>query len=266
MAAEEKAHYYGLLRDAGVNFDKHYRDYKTDELKQAWEKLSAGLEAPPGPQPEPEQEVDPEAAAFYGFTPPEPELEPEPVGEILDEPAPPPQRAPVDVRPADPMEMAGQRLNSQPEDEPIRIDPDTGRAWFQEEILKPGYPKPRGRRVLTYMETGTKQIRTKAGDYVETFEVAGDEQARVAEVKVTLPSYQVGIFRDPRFPFKVHCYNGLEGFDLFEVHDYYGGPELVPPECKRIYVENVLCWDIRSVVRAIETEYRQLVLSRKVEE
>jgi hypothetical protein len=107
-------------------------------------------------------------------------------------------------------------------------------------------------------------VTTKAGDYTETFEIPGTEQ-RQAEVRVTLPAYQVGIYRDPRFPFKVHCYNGVEGFDLFEVQDFWGGAELVPAEVKRMYVENDLCYDIRTTVRAIEAEYRHLQLTGKIE-
>jgi hypothetical protein len=160
----------------------------------------------------------------------------------------------------DPNEMAGQRLNQKDPDEPIRVDPDTGFIWFQEEILKPAFPKPRGRRVLRYLERGTKQVTVKNGDYTETFEIAGDQAAREQEVRVTLPSYQVGLYKDPRFPFKIHVYNGRRGFDLFEVQKYYGGAELVPAECKKIYVENVLCYDPRTVIRQIQTEYRQLQL------
>jgi len=160
--------------------------------------------------------------------------------------------------------MPGQRLNTQPEDVPIRID-EMGRAWFQEEVRKPPYPKPRGRRVLKYMERGTKTETVQNGEYVETFEVAGTGAPHPAEVKITLPSYQVGIYRDPRFPFKIHCYSEREGFDLFEVHEFYGGAELVPPDCKRVYVENDLCYDIRSVVRAIQNEHRQLQLMGKVQ-
>jgi hypothetical protein len=164
----------------------------------------------------------------------------------------------------DPDEMPGQRLNTQPEDEPIRID-EFGRAWFQEEVRKPSYPKPRGRRVLKYMERGVKVDTVQNGEYVETFEVAGTGAPHPAEVKITLPSYQVGIYRDPRFPFKIHCYNDREGFNFFEVAEFYGGVELVPEACKRVYVENDLCWDIRSVVRAIQNEHRQLQLMGKVQ-
>jgi hypothetical protein len=169
----------------------------------------------------------------------------------------------VPKRAADPNELAGQRQNSKAEDEPIRVD-DAGRLWFQEEIRKPSYPKARGRRVMTYTDPGVTTQTVKNGDFIESFEVAGTEVGRTSEVKITLPSYQVGIYKDPRFPFRVHTYNGIEGFDLFEVADYYGGRELVPAEVKRIYVENVLCYDIRTTVRAINDEYRQLQLTGKV--
>lgn len=172
-----------------------------------------------------------------------------------------PPRAPVAQ--ADPEEMPGVRLNTKPEDEPIRVD-DQGRIWYQEEVKKPAYPKPRGRRVLKYLETGVETKTVQNGEYVETFEVAGVGAGKPAEVKITLPSYQVGIYKDPRFPFKIHCYNGREGFNLFEVQDYYGGAELVPDECKRVYIENDLCYDVRSVIRAIQNEHRQLQLMGRV--
>jgi hypothetical protein len=163
----------------------------------------------------------------------------------------------------DPNELAGQRMNSKDLEEPIRTDPD-GKVWLQEEVRKPAYPKPRGRRVLKYMDPGVEQRTVRAGDYQETFEISGDPaNARPAEVKITLPSYQVGIYRDPRFPFKVVCYNSEEGFDLDEVRTYYGGRELVPPSVKLKYVSNVLCYDIISVVRAIEEEYRTRVLGQR---
>ena len=169
----------------------------------------------------------------------------------------------VPVASADPNEMPGQRLNTKAEDEPIRVD-EKGRLWYQEEVRKPAYPKPRGRRVLKYLETGVETKSVQSGDYVETFEVAGSGPGKPAEVKITLPSYQVGIYKDPRFPFKIHCYNGREGFNLFEVQRYYGGAELVPEECKRVYIENDLCYDVRTVIRAIQSEHRQLQLIGRV--
>jgi hypothetical protein len=79
-----------------------------------------------------------------------------------------------------------------------------------------------------------------------------------------VPSYQVGIYKDRRFPFKIHTYNGVQGFDFEEVARYYGGTELVPPVIKRMYVENVLCYDIRTVVRAIQEEFRQQQLTGRI--
>ena len=178
----------------------------------------------------------------------------------IEDPLPSPT-APV-VAAADPDELPGQRLNTQG-GAPIRID-ETGREWYQEEVKKPSYPRPRGRRVLRYQESGVEQVTVQNGEYTETFEVAGSGPGQAAEVKITLPSYQVGIYKDPRFPFKVHTYNGMEGFDLFEVEEFYGGAELVPAAVKRIYVENHLCYDIRSVVRAIEAEHRQLQLTGRI--
>ena len=160
----------------------------------------------------------------------------------------------------DPGELPGQRQNLDPE--VIRVD-DEGREWYQEEVRKPSYPKPRGRRVLTYMDTGVKTETIKVGEYMETFEVAGEQPSRPSEVKITMPSYQVGIYKDPRFPFKIHTYNDREGFDLFDVHNFFGGSELVPWGVKRTYIENSLCYDIRSVVQAIQSEYRQLQLQGK---
>jgi hypothetical protein len=243
MSQGEKAAYFKALKEAGVKFDKHYREYSTEQLKHAYDTLAAAAtEAEPVPPVE-----EPPPTEFF-FPPP---------GEQV------PIVPTAPVSPPNPTEMAGERLNTKAEDEPIRTD-EQGRIWYQEEIPKPAYPKPRGRRVLTYLETGVEKESIRVGDYVETFEVAGKGPAQTAEVKITLPSYQVGIYRDPRFPFRIHVYNGLQGFDLFEVHDFYGGPELVPQEVKRVYVENVLCYDIRTTVRAIETEFRQLQLAGKV--
>lgn len=242
MSQTEKAGYFRALKAAGIPFDKHYREYTTTELKAAYDKLDEGLkqQAPPDPGPTDGSDYveDPPPSEFFGLQ----------------------REAPVAQR--DPEEMAGARQNSLPEDEPIRTD-ENGRVWYQEEVAKPSYPKPRGRRVLKYQDSGVEEQQVKVGDYIETFEVAGRGAPRESEVRITLPSYQVGIFKDPRFPFRVHTYNGREGFDLFEVQNYYGGAELVPAECKRIYIENVLCYDIRTVVRAIETEYRRLQLANR---
>jgi hypothetical protein len=247
MSQAEKSAYYQALKAAGVEFDKHYREYTVDELKQLH-----GILGQPAPAVAPRGNV-----AEQVQRPRQPALDPR-VAAATGRPAPP-------VREKDPNELAGQRQNTnRAEGEPIRTGED-GKIWYQEEVLKPAYPKPRGRRVLKYMEPGVVEKKVQNGDYVETFEVSGDmSQAVQAEVKITLPSYQVGIYKDPRFPFKVVCYNGNEGFDLEEVQDYYGGSELVPPAVKRKYVENVLCYDIRTVVRAIQEEFRQQQLAGKI--
>ena len=244
MSQSDKAHFYNALKKAGVTFDKHYREYKTPELAEAYQKLvDAGAievdNTPPTAAPPPV--VDPAAP----------------------KPPPPPAAPAIPRAPANPDEMPGSRLNSKSPEQPIRVD-ENGLVWLQEEVRKPAYPKPRGRRVLKYLETGFKEETIKDGEYVETFEVAGDAPGRPAEVKITLPSYQVGIYRDPRFPFKIYVYNENRGFDLFEVQDFYGGPELVPEEIKRVYIENVLCYDIRTTVRAIQSEFRQMQLAGKV--
>jgi hypothetical protein len=252
VSQTDKARYFNELKDAGVSFDKHYREYTEAELKTQFDELVA-RQAPSDFRP-PQAQTDPAAAKFFGFEAPSPASNPEP-----------PPVAPVAY--ADPHELAGARQNTnRATDEPIRVDPDTGRLWFQEEVLKPAYPKPRGRRVLKYQDPGVRVQTIKAGEYTESFEISGDPaNAREAEVKITLPSYQVGIYKDPRFPFKVVCYNGNEGFDLEDIQNYYGGAELVPEDVKRKYVENVLCYDMRSVIRAIETEYRQQQLRGSIQ-
>ena len=107
-------------------------------------------------------------------------------------------------------------------------------------------------------------MEQRVGPALAGIDEALTSPGKPAEVKITLPSYQVGIYKDPRFPFKIHCYNGREGFNLFEVQRYYGGAELVPEECKRVYIENDLCYDVRTVIRAIQSEHRQLQLIGRV--
>lgn len=256
MSQSDKAALYARLKEAGVSFDRHYREYSTEELADAVARLDSAEAAAA-------EEAVAEQRSEHGDIP----MSDEDAARIFGTPRPAamPEKTPVSVPRAekDPAEMPGQRLNTAVELQPIRTD-EQGRVWYQEEVRKPAFPKPRGRRVLQYMEGGVEEKTVKNGDYVETFEVAGTANRRPAEVKITLPSYQVGIYKDPRFPFKVHTYAEKQGFDLFEVQNYYGGAELVPTEIKRIYVENVLCYDVRTTVRAIQTEYRQLQLAGKV--
>jgi hypothetical protein len=270
----EKAHHYQALKAAGVPFAKPYRQHTEAELREAHQALRAGLavQAPP-PAPKPvsappeaaqgpvlrtasppgsatDVATDPAAAAFFGF---------EVATNAQDLAAlPDPLLAP---RPAPQDELAGARQNTREEWEVIRVD-EEGRLWYQEEVKKPAYPKPRGRRVMRYSDPGvqTQTITDKDGTS-ETFEIPGDpSNARMAEVRITLPSYQVGVYADPRFPFRVITYNGNNGFHLDDVQDFYGGAELVPASVKRTYVENVLCYDVRTVVQAVQAEARQIQL------
>jgi len=266
MSAARKGFYFKRLKEAGVPLERHFRDYTLDELIQA-HKLAEQEGVVAAPTMEELADLDERAhrakqrkEATEAARSLEPDTGPPPLPTLPDAPVGQQRTAPVQVplqNHPDPDEMAGVRQNSKDLEDPIRID-DQGRKWLQEEVKKPAYPKPRGRRILRYNDPGVRTETVKQGEYTETFEVSGDpKNATPSEVKITLPSYQVGIYRDPRFPFKVITYNGNSGFDRQDVVDYYGGVELVPDECKRKYVENVLCYDMRSVIRAIQTEFRQ---------
>lgn len=236
MTQENKSALWQTLKAAGVEISKPYRQCSEEELEHAVAYLR--------------QE---QAKTSMAGVVPAPERG---------------DRGPIDrfahvpVMPADPNEMAGEMLNTHTELTPIRKDED-GRVWFQNEVRKPAYAKPRGRRVLTVQEHDTKQVTVPSGQFTESFEVPDrDSPLRPTTIKITLPSYQVGIYQDPRFPqFKTICYGGNEGFDFEDVQRFYGGPELVPSDVQRKYVENVLCYDQRTVIRAIEAEYRQSQLN-----
>lgn len=218
MSQSEKAELYGELKDAGVQFTKHYREYTTDDLKKMV--MAHRMHNPP-PLPEPE---------------------PNPPMPVFEEPV-----------------AGAQQYTPGNGETVIRVD-ENGWEWLQDEVLKPAFPAPRKRRKLTYVDTGAKMETIVNGKYIESFETAGTE-VKTGEVKITMPSFQVGIYRDPRFPqFKIHTYNGLRGFDLFDVYKYYGGADLVPPEIKKLYVANDLCFDITTTIRAIRAEFRELSL------
>lgn len=269
MSQTEKAALFNELKAAGVKFERHYREYGTAELQEAVNVLRAEQGRPDSEHVEPPEDPHPSQVAEDVIPGPDPD---QPtfaeLADLAEQATQQPQDTPGWTPPVaerNETELPGQRLNEKHEDEPIRTDPETGYVWYQEEVAKPAFPKPRGRRILRYVETGVKRVSAQNGEYTEEFEVAGDGARREAEIKITLPSYQVGIYKDPRFPFKIHTYAGNRAFDLFEVEEFYGGADLVPSECKRVYVENVLCYDIRTVVRAIQSEHRQLQLMGKVE-
>lgn len=249
MNANPKPELYRQLKEAGLPLSRTYAQYTVEQLRSELDAEGMAFTETEEPAP----------AGFFGLESPEPE-ESRPAETPEEVWAPEPK---VRTGQADPEELPGQRLNTHRPDDVIRVD-EQGRFWHQEEVRKPAYPKPRGRRVLKYMDTGVRKETVRQGEYVETFEVAGNEASRPAEVKITLPSYQVGIYSDKRFPFKIHCYDGREGFDLQDVEQYFGGSPLVPDTCKRIYIENELCYEIRSVIRTIQTEHRHLQLTGKI--
>lgn len=230
MANADRSALYHELKEAGVQFDKHFREYSTAELAEAVEALRAkqgrpGLDdLPPTAKEKTTQNVQ----------------------------VPREQPASPDIpRPFATTEM-----------KPVRYDEATGRVWYREEVLKPAYPKPRVRRKLTYVDPGVKKQVAAAGQFMESFEVAGD-QARTAEIRVTVSSYQVGLCADRRFPFLIHSYNGHEAFDLFEVANFFGGMDLVPETIKTTYVGNDLCYEIQSTIRTIEQLYRDQNLMKE---
>ena len=146
-----------------------------------------------------------------------------------------------------------------PADRPIRCDLQ-GRIWFRDDVPKPAIPRARMTRKTRYTDPGVKEERTfrEDGRIDEIYEVAGEE-AREMTVTTTLPSYQVGRYKDSRFPFMIHVYNQQQGFDFSDVIEFYGGRELVPGTIKTVYIGNMLCYHISSTVQTIENNYSQLM-------
>ena len=147
---------------------------------------------------------------------------------------------------------------SHPVDIPIRIDLHA-RIWFMDEVQKPAIPKARMVRKTRSIDRGVKQLRTtrENGATDEIIEVAGDEH-RELTTSVTLPSWQVGKYRDARFPFAIHSYNGQTGFDYLEVVRYFGGYDLVPGTIKVLYVGNQMCYHIPSTRDTIQNQFHLL--------
>lgn len=242
MSQTEKAALYKTLKRAGITFDRHYREYSTEDFQAAVDQLQATGKLPPPPEP---------ATPKFQWD--------DVVREASKQEETP---APAPARPTPPEEhadiVAGRHAYR--DESPLRTD-EQGNVWYREEVTKPAVPKPRARRVLDYVDPGTVVKTISNGQYTESFEVAGDQQTR-RQVKITMPSYQVGVYKAPNLPFRVHVYNDNRGFDLFEVQEYYGGGDLVPSDIKRIYVGNDLCYDINSTIRTIEAEYRRFNLNR----
>ena len=244
MSAALKGFYWKQLKELGIEFERPYRNYTLAELRDSYSALVEEGLAPA---------IDEDAArASYQKEPEQPESQPT---------TPEPSQPSVPVSAHNVHEHAAERAYSAGYDEePVRIDPVTKFVWFREEVRKPAAPRPRARRKLTYVDSGTKTMEVSDGRYVETVEVSG-QQRNTGEVRITMPSYQVGVYLDPKFKdFKIHVYNDVKGFDLFDVQKFYGGADLVPAGIKRIYVGNDLCYDMLTVIRTIEEEYNRLRL------
>ena len=244
MSAALKGFYWKQLKELGIEFERPYRNYTLAELRDSYSALVEEGLAPA---------IDEDAArASYQKEPEQPESQPT---------TPEPSQPSVPVSAHNVHEHAAERAYSAGYDEePVRIDPVTKFIWFREEVRKPAAPRPRARRKLTYVDSGTKTMEVSDGRYVETVEVSG-QQRNTGEVRITMPSYQVGVYLDPKFKdFKIHVYNDVKGFDLFDVQKFYGGADLVPAGIKRIYVGNDLCYDMLTVIRTIEEEYNRLRL------
>ncbi|UQT01730.1 hypothetical protein SEA_MORRILL_45 [Microbacterium phage Morrill] len=163
-----------------------------------------------------------------------------------------------------PSRRAGLTFNTHGPDDPLRVD-SQGKVWYRDEVPKPAIPLPRMRRKVKYVNPGVKTVerRLPDGHLDESFEVAGDGHEE-AEIKITLPSSQVGIYYDPRLPFRVHVYNGRRGFDYMDIIRFYGGDLLVPEDIKKatLYVDGDLCFDIIKTRTIMERELREARLGR----
>lgn len=179
----------------------------------------------------------------------------EAAGQPLPSPPEPPRQPPKDSVPGDHAYRAGS-------DETVLYVDDEGRAWYREMFLKGDGARPRVRRRISYIDSGVVKRQSADGHFTETYEVAGTER-NAREVFVTMPSYQVGIYKDPRYPWKIHVYDDRRGFDLNDIAEYFGGMTDVPASCKRIYVSNDLCFDMRSVIQTVRALARDLMLQKQ---
>lgn len=277
MSQSSKSAYFQAVKAAGVPLEQHYREYTTEQLKAIADQHGIAVTEPAPATPAPPAREDDIAEVKEQIAG---------LGDVISKlaalmaqqiaPAPkeagqlPQKIAPSQPAPVrrgamlDPREHAGVTLNTHAVDEVLRVD-EQGNQWYQNEVNKPGYAKPRGRRVLRDMAPDTvKQTITTSDGYTETFEIPGDPaHSRSIEAKVTLPSYQTGIFKAPGMPFKIHIYQNARGFDYDDVNNYYGAADLVPDTIKRTYVSSDLCYDIQTTIRAINDEYRERVLQKE---
>ena len=267
MGFRTRGLYWQALKDAGFTSDKPFREWTIDELRAVYASYQAdGTEIAEidddedDELPERTDEMDELREQLAAVTDTVNKLATIITSGQVEQPvAPPPSTTPA----LDPNEHAGVTLNTHAPDEVLEVD-EYGNEWYQREVGKPGYAKPRGRRVLRYDDSGTKTTTVVGPDgYTETFEVSGDpNNSHPSEVKITLPSYQVGIYKAPNLPFRICTYKGARGFHWDDINAYFGGQSLVPAYIKRIYVSTTLCYDMQSVITTIEALYRERVLKQ----
>jgi hypothetical protein len=162
-------------------------------------------------------------------------------------------------------DRAGLTFNTHGPNDILRID-SRGMVWFRDEVMKPAIPQKRMRRKVKTVTSNIEEVHTYRpdGGIDETFEVAGDEQHEI-EIKISMPTSQVGIYVDPRMPFKIHQYGNKRAFDYDEVVRFYGGLMQIPSSITTIYVDIDLCFDIASVRDTMEKEYREQFFGRSLQ-
>lgn len=274
MAQGDKATLYRALKASGYEFKKIYRDYKAAELAEIHQEVFGAQEQPAAEVPQPRREPYPPKKDENAELREQLAQLTETVGALAKMVAPGQRRQEQAAEPMaaasarlgskvpqlDPKVHAGVTLNTHVDEDVVKVD-EQGNKWFQVEVTKPSFAKPRARRVLKYNDPGVAKETHKVGEYTEEFEVAGDgKNLKPSEIKITLPSYQTGIYLSPNLPFRIHTYNGVRGFSMEDLHKFYGGADLVPSTIKRVYVSNDLCYDITTTIRAIENEHRERVL------
>ena len=290
MAQSQKSAYFKALKEQGVTFTKHYREYSTEEFAGAWNILREGKpelpEFPDGAGPSelvpPKQDEAAELrrqleetsallAKMTAFVAVQQEQLAHPLQTAPPAPtSPAAQAAPAvkeNVHGLDLDKFAGITQNTHGPNDIVKID-EHGNQWLQVEVRKADGLKPRGRRRLRFDNPAVtvSEIRGEDGT-MESFEIPDTSKPTTpSEVRITLPSFQTGIYRSPSFPFRIHTYNGARGFDLEDVQNYYGGKDLVPSSVKKMYVYTDLCYDIPSVVSTIREEHARLVLNNSSKE
>lgn len=258
---EQRGLLYSELREQGWEPDRPYREYSLEQLEAIQAEREAKLNVVAAPSNHLGDLGSNLMAEFQaeGFEDGVKEDDHQPRAT-----SPQPQE-PRDRRPV------GQLKREAPEDKApeglpegaIRAD-EHGRIWFREEIGPEIAKNRRLRKRITQVVPDKVEVKQiQAGDYIETIEVVG-EGTRSLDAFITMPPTQVGIYLDPRFPWKVFTYNGSLGFSYGDVNAYYGGVEFVPSTVKKKFVGNMMAYDIKSAISTVERKYRELQLSRSM--